>query len=259
MAISEESISCQNCDAQISQQAFIEAHKVCPKCNHHHYMNAYERLELLADDNSFEEYDSELYTVNPLDFPGYEASLERSYAKTSLRSEILTGIGKMGDYSTAIAIADMGIIGGSVGSVIGEKLTRCIERAIEQKIPLVTVSVSGGMRMQEGTLSLMQMAKTAAACVRHAEAGLFYISVMTDPTFGGTTASYASLAQVILAEPAARIGFAGPRAIASLREKLPDNFQKSEFLLEHGLIDRIVQRSEMRSLLIDLLDFASPA
>ena len=142
-----------------------------------------------------------------------------------------------------------------MGSVVGEKVTRCIEGATEKKLPLIIVSRSGGMRMQEGTLSLMQMAKTAAACVRHAKAGLCYISVMTDPTFGGSTASFASLAHVIVAESGARIGFAGPLAVASIRQKLPDNFQKAEFLLEHGMIDRIVQRGEMRSLLIDLLDF----
>ena len=258
MASSEELISCRNCNAQISQQKFLDAYKVCPKCNHHHYINAYERLNLLVDESSFESYDDGLFSIDPLGFPEYEPSLKRSIAKTGLRSEILAGIAKVGGYSTAIAIGDLGIKGGSFGSVIGEKMTRCIERATDKKLPLITVSVSGGMRMQEGTLSLMQMAKTAAACVKHSQAGLFYISVMTDPTYGGTTASFASLAHVILVEPGARVGFAGPRATASLREKLPDNYQKAEFLLDHGLADRIVPRNEMRSLLIDLLDFCSP-
>jgi acetyl-CoA carboxylase carboxyl transferase subunit beta len=256
MAISK-TISCRNCEAEIPESAFLDVHNVCPKCDHHHYMSAYERLNLLVDDDSFEAYDNGLYSLNPLAFPDYESKLAGDFARTGLKSEMLAGIAQVGGYPTAIAIADVGIRGGTVGSVIGEKLTRCIERATEKRLPLITVSVSGGMRMQEGTLALMQMAKTAAACVNHSQAGLFYISVMTDPTFGGTTASFASLAHIIIVEPGARIGFAGPLAVASIREKLPDNFQKAEFLLEHGLIDTIVHRHEMRSLLIDLLNFHS--
>jgi acetyl-CoA carboxylase carboxyl transferase subunit beta len=250
-----ESITCQGCSAEISEKGFLDAHKVCPKCNHHHRMSAYERLELLADAGSFEEHDAGLYSLNPLDFPDYEEQLARDYTKTGLKSEILTGAAKIGGQPVAITISDFGIRGGTMGSVVGEKVTRNIEHATEKKLPLIIVSGSGGMRMQEGTLSLMQMAKTASACVKHAEVGLCYISVMTDPTFGGSTASFASLAHIILAEPGARIGFAGPLAVASIKQKLPENFQKAEFLLEHGMIDRIVQRNEMRSLLIDLLDF----
>ena len=252
-----KTISCRNCSAEIPEPEFLDAHKVCPKCDFHHYMSAYEQLKLLVDDDSFEAYDNGLYSLNPLDFPDYEAKLKQDFAKTGLKSEMLAGIAKIGGYPTAIAIGDVGVRGGTVGSVIGEKLTRCIERATERGLPLVTVSVSGGMRMQEGTLALMQMAKMAAACVKHSQAGFFFVSVMTDPTFGGTTASFASLAHVIIAEPGARIGFAGPLAIASIRQKLPDNFQKAEFLLEHGLIDTIIHRHEMRSFLIDLLDFCS--
>lgn len=251
------SISCRNCNAEIQETAFQDAHKVCPECGYHHYLSADERLKLLVDADSFESYDNGLYSLNPLNFPDYEAKLEQDFAKTGLKSEVLAGIAKIGGYSTAIGIADVGIRGGTVGSVAGEKLTRCIERATEERLPLITVSVSGGMRMQEGTLALMQMAKTVVACVEHAQANLFYISVMTDPTFGGTTASFASLGHIIVAEPGARIGFAGPLAVASIREQLPDNFQKAEFLLEHGLIDTIVHRRDMRSLLIDLLDFHS--
>ena len=258
MAETSELISCRNCDAQISKQEFAETyHKVCPECNYHHYMSAFERLELLVDGSSFESYDDGLYSLDPLEFPNYVEKLERDVAKTGLKSEMLAGIAKIGGYPVAIAIGDVGFIGGTCGSVMGEKVTRCIERAIEKRLPLIIVSVSGGMRMQEGTLALMQMAKTAAACVKHSQAGLFYISVITDPTFGGATASFSSLGHVIVAEPGARIGFAGPLAIASIREKLPDNFQTAEFLLEHGLLDRIVHRSEMRSLLIDFLDFSS--
>ena len=253
-----ESVSCLKCETQFAKQEFIEKNRrVCPECGHHHFMSAYERLELLVDAGSFESHDDGLYSLDPLEFPDYVEKLERDAAKTGLKSEMLAGIAKVGGYPAAIAIGDVGFIGGTCGSVMGEKVTRCIERATDQKLPLIVVSVSGGMRMQEGTLALMQMAKTAAACVRHSEAGLFFISVLTDPTFGGATASFSSLGHVIVAEPGARIGFAGPLAIASIREKLPDNFQTAEFLLEHGLLDRIVHRREMRSLLINLLEFGS--
>ena len=259
MAATMESVSCRKCDAQHPKLEFIEKNRrVCPECNHHHFMSAFERLELLVDHGSFESHDDGLYSLDPLEFPDYVEKLERDAAKTGLKSELLAGIGNVGGHPAAIAIGDVGFIGGTCGSVMGEKVTRCIERATEQKLPLIIVSVSGGMRMQEGTLALMQMAKTAAACVKHSEAGLFFISVLTDPTFGGATASFSSLGHVIVAEPGARIGFAGPLAIASIREKLPDNFQTAEFLLEHGLLDRIVHRNEMRSLLIDLLEFSSP-
>ncbi len=220
-------------------------------------MNAHERLNLIVDAASFEEYDANLYSIDSLEFPGYPQKLERDTAKTGLRSEMLSGIAKIGGHPTAIAIGDVGFIGGTCGSVIGEKVTRCIERALERDLPLVIVSVSGGMRMQEGTLALMQMAKTAAACVEYTKAGVFYISVVTDPTFGGATASYTSLGDVIIAEPRARIGFAGPLAVSSLREELPENFQKAESLLEHGFIDSIVPRSDMRQKLTDLIAFVS--
>ncbi len=250
-------ISCRNCDTQISAETFAENLNVCTHCDYHHYMSAYERLNLIVDADSFEEYDANLYSIDSLEFPEYPQKLERDVAKTGLRSEMLSGIAKIGGYPTAIAIGDVGFIGGTCGSVIGEKVTRCIERSLENKLPLVIVSVSGGMRMQEGTLALMQMAKTAAACAEYAKAGVFYISVVTDPTFGGATASYTSLGDVIIAEPGARIGFAGPLAVASLREELPENFQKAESLLEHGFIDAIVHRTDMRQMLTDLIAFAS--
>ena len=250
-------ISCRNCETQIVVETFAKNLKVCPYCNYHHTMSAYERLNLIVDPDSFEEYDANLYSIDSLEFPEYPEKLERDVAKTGLRSEMLSGIANIGGHPTAIAIGDVGFIGGTCGSVIGEKVTRCIERALEKKLPLVIVSVSGGMRMQEGTLALMQMAKTAAACVEYTKTGVFYISVVTDPTFGGATASYTSLGDVIIAEPGARIGFAGPLAVASLREELPENFQKAESLLEHGLIDSIVHRADMRQMLTDLIAFAS--
>ena len=251
-----KTIPCRNCNTEITVEAFTENLKVCPHCDYHYYMSAQERLNLIVDANSFEEYDANLYSIDSLTFPEYPQKLERDVAKTGLRSEMLSGIAEIGGYPTAIAIGDVGFIGGTCGSVIGEKVTRCIERALEQKLPLVIVSVSGGMRMQEGTLALMQMAKTAAACVEYAKTGVFYISIVTDPTFGGATASYTSLGDVIIAEPGARIGFAGPLAVASLREELPENFQKAESLLQYGFIDSVVHRAEMRQMLTDLIAFA---
>ena len=211
MSETSKTISCRNCNTQIVAEMLAKNLKVCPQCDHHHYMSAYERLNLIVDTDSFEEYDADLYSIDSLEFPEYPQKLERDVLKTGLRSEMLSGIAKIGGYSTAIAIGDVGFIGGTCGSVIGEKVTRCIERALEQKLPLVIVSVSGGMRMQEGTL----------------------------------------------AEPGARIGFAGPLAVASLREELPENFQKAESLLEHGFVDSIVHRADMRQMLIDLIAFAS--
>ena len=257
MSETSKTISCRNCGGEIAVEAFAKNLKVCPHCDYHHYMSAYERLNLIIDADSFEEYDANLYSIDSLEFPEYPEKLERDVAKTGLRSEMLSGVANIGGYPTAVAIGDVGFIGGTCGSVIGEKVTRCIERALENRLPLVIVSVSGGMRMQEGTLALMQMAKTAAACAEYAKSGVFYISVVTDPTFGGATASYTSLGDVIVAEPGARVGFAGPLAVASLREELPENFQKAESLLEHGFIDSIVHRADMRQMLIDLIAFAS--
>lgn len=224
-------------------------------CDAHFPMSATERLNLLVDAKTFQETDVNLYSIDALEFPEYTDKLERDITKTGLRSEMLTGTAEIGGYPVAIAIGDVGFIGGTCGAVIGEKVTRCIEHAGDNDLPLIIVSVSGGMRMQEGTMALMQMAKTAAACVAYSEKGGFYISVVTDPTFGGATASYTSLGDVIIAEPGARVGFAGPLAVASLQEELPENFQKAESLVTHGFIDHIVHRNSMQLLLIDLLSF----
>lgn len=253
-----EQIICKKCNSKIDNQEWVENYKVCPKCNYHGYMSAFDRLELLADDGFWVEYDTGLYSVNPLEFPDYESSVKKGYDRTGLRSEMLSGEISIDGNRVAICIGDAKFIIGSMGSVIGEKITRCIERAIEKKLPLIIVSAyGGGARMQEGTISLMQMAKTAAACARYKEESLFYISVLTDPTMGGTAASFASLGHIIIAEPGARIGFAGPRARASITEELPEDFQTAEFLLEHGMIDLIVQRKNLRSILIDFLDFVT--
>ena len=253
----DQTIICRGCQAEIPLETFIQALKVCSTCDAHAALGARERLDLLIDRETFVENDTNLYSINPLNFPNYESKLERDTKKTKLPYELLTGEGEIGGHQVNLAIGDVGFIGGTMGSVAGEKLTRTIERATQNRLPLITVSVSGGMRMQEGALALMQMQKTAAACVRHSETGLFYISVVTDPTYGGATASFVSLGHVIIAEPYARIGFAGPRAVASIHEQLPDNFQKSEFLLEHGMIDYIVHRHQMRSFLVSLLDWVN--
>lgn len=252
-----DTFACRNCNADIKLKALIKNLKVCPECDAHFPMSAQERLDLLVDSDSFEETDVNLYSIDALEFPEYPDKLERDITKTGLRSEMLSGTAEIGGYSVAIAIGDVGFIGGTCGAVIGEKVTRCIEYAGKNNLPLVIVSVSGGMRMQEGTLALMQMAKTAAACAEYAKNGGFYISVVTDPTFGGATASYTSLGDVIVAEPGARVGFAGPLAVASLQEELPENFQKAESLVAHGFIDHIVHRTGMRQLLIDLLSFVN--
>ena len=224
-------VTCPDCSTQIPSDSYVSAKQVCTLCGYHFAIGPEERLAHLVDLDSFIELDTGLFSVNPLDFPDYELKLARDAKKTGRRSEMMPGVAEIGCFPVAIAVGDVRFMGGSMGSVIGEKLTRIIECATSRNLPLVTISVSGGMRMQEGTLALMQMEKTAAACVRHSEAGLFHLSVVTDPTFGGTTASFASLGHVIFAEPGARIGFAGPRAVASIREKLPENFQIAEFLL----------------------------
>ena len=252
-----DSFTCRNCSKDIQVKAFVKNLKVCPECDAHYPMSAHERLNLIADKDSFKETDVNLYSIDALEFPEYPEKLERDIAKTGLKSEMLSGTAEIGGYTTAIAIGDVGFIGGTCGAVIGEKVTRTIEYAGKNNLPLIIVSVSGGMRMQEGTLALMQMAKTAAACAQYAKNGGFYISIVTDPTFGGATASYSSLGDVIVAEPGARIGFAGPLAVASLQEELPENFQKAESLVAHGFIDHIVHRTEMRTLLIDLLSFVN--
>ena len=251
-----ETLLCEHCQTEIDRTAFIKTYKVCPSCDYHYRLTAYERLESLIDPDSFVEYDKTLYSVNPLDFPQYTEKLERDRARTGLLSDMLAGEASILGHRTMLAITDFGFVGGSMGSVVGEKIARTFERGIEKRLPVIIVSASGGgARMQEGTIALMQMAKTAAACARYSQAGLFFISVVANPTMGGVAASFASLGHVILAEPGALMGFAGNRARASIREQLPDDFQTAEFMLKHGLIDKIVHRHHMRQTLADLLDF----
>ena len=231
---------------------------VVPASGYHFPLSAPERVESLVDEDTFVEYDEELRSMDPLDFKGmasYKDKLAQNEAKSGLADAVLSGVGKMGGRWVSLAVMDFRFLGGSMGSVVGEKITRAIERGLEFSMPVIIVSASGGARMYEGILSLMQMAKTSAALARLAEAGIPYFSVLTNPTMAGVMASYASLGDVIIAEPKALIGFAGRRVIKeTTHADLPEGFQTSEFLLEHGLIDQIVGRHEMRDRLITLIN-----
>ena len=245
---------CEKCNRIVYTEDVIERKHVCPKCGHYFRVAPMERLGMVLDAGSFEEWNKELQTKNPLDFPDYEKKIAKNQQSTGLSEAVVTGKGTIGGVETAIGVMSADFLMGSMGMIVGEKLTRMIERATDEKLPVIIFCCSGGARMQEGMLSLMQMAKTAQALKRHDEAGLLYISVLTDPTTGGVTASFAMLGDVILAEPKALIGFAGPRVIEqTIHQKLPEGFQSAEFLLEHGMIDKIVSRGKMKRFLHYLL------
>jgi acetyl-CoA carboxylase carboxyl transferase subunit beta len=252
-------IKCDSCK-EIMYRAEVErAGRVCPKCHYPFRISARERLGQLADPGSFEERETSLTTADPLGFKDTKKYRERVRAaaqKTASDEAVICGVASIGGQSAVLAVFEFGFLGGSMGSVVGEKLTRAIELAIDKRLPVVIVSASGGARMQEGILSLMQMAKTSAALERLGASGLPYISVLTDPTTGGVTASFAMLGDVILAEPRALIGFAGPRVIAeTIRQPLPEGFQRSEFLLSHGQLDLIVERRDLKDTLRRILAF----
>lgn len=248
---------CPNCSEILYRERLVKNAHVCPACAHHFRISASDYVDLLLDTDSFTEMDEELRSGDPLDFTDLKAYRDRLVAaeeKTGAGEAVLTGEGKLDDIFVSIAIMNFAFIGGSMGSVVGEKIARAGRRALDQRNPLLVVSASGGARMMEGVLSLMQMAKTSAVLARLDEEGLPFISVLTDPTTGGVTASFAMLGDVILAEPGALIGFAGPRVIEqTIKQELPEGFQRSEFLLEHGMVDRIVDRRELRSTLATLL------
>lgn len=247
-------ISCPSCHARISELDMIRNHKVCPKCNYHYTLTAWERITLTVDENSFREFDSSLITLNPLNFPGYDEKLDQAKQKSGLQEGIITGQAAIDGNQVIIGVMDSRFMMGSMGSVVGEKITRAIETAVTHRCPLIMFTTSGGARMQEGMLSLMQMAKTSAAIARFHQEGLLYIIVLTDPTTGGVTASFASLGDIIIAEPGALVGFAGRRVIKqTIGQQLPDKFQRAEFLLEHGMVDLVVNRSELRNTLTLLL------
>ncbi len=229
--------------------------KVCSSCGHHFRLNAWERIAMTFDEDSFAEIDAGLQSNDPLGFPGYASKLEQQMAKTGMKEAIVTGQGTIGGFPVVVGIMDVHFFTGSMGSVVGEKITRAIEQAHAERLPLIIFSTSGGARMQESIFSLMQMAKTSAALAKFQGDGGLFISIMTDPTTGGVTASFASLGDYNLAEPGALIGFAGRIVIEqTIRQKLPDNFQTAEFNLQHGQLDKVVHRKDMKATLTKLLD-----
>ena len=245
---------CNKCGAAILTEEVKSAGYICPKCQGYFRVHAYERIRMTVDEDSFEEWEKDMEFVNPLEFRGYEEKVKSLKEKTGLSEAVVTGKASIEGNPAVIAVCDGRFLMASMGQVVGEKITRAVERATKEQLPVIIFACSSGARMQEGIVSLMQMAKTAAALKRHSDAGLLYVSVLTDPTTGGVTASFAMLGDVILAEPKALIGFAGPRVIEqTIGERLPKGFQRSEFLLEHGFIDRIVERKEMRTVLENIL------
>jgi len=251
---------CEECSETLYNKTLEENLKICPKCNYHFTLGAYERIELLLDKGTFQEYDRDMESADPLDFKGpktYKDKLAADQNLTGLKDAAVTGQGLLDNRGTVIAVTDSRFIMGSMGSVVGEKITRAIETATREKMPLIIISGSGGgARMYEGIFSLMQMSKTSAALSYHHKEKLPFISVLTNPTMAGVMASFAGLGDVIIAEPKALIGFTGPRVIEqTIRHKLPAGFQSSEFLLEHGLIDMILHRKNLKSTLSQLLDY----
>lgn len=252
---------CPKCSELLYDKYLDDNLKVCMHCAYHFPYSARERINSLVETCSFEEMDADLRSVDILSFSGpssYPEKLQQHEKATNLRDAIITGVGKVGEYRVALGVMDFKFLGGSMGSVVGEKITRLVEEATDRSLPVIIFSASGGARMYEGVFSLMQMAKTSAALAFHSQANLPFISVLTDPTTGGVTASFASLGDVILAEPHAMIGFAGPRVIRdTTHADLPPGFQTSEFLMQHGFIDLIVDRTDMKRTLVSLLGYMS--
>lgn len=245
---------CNSCKSAVITEEVKDNYYICPKCNYYFRIHAFRRLEMVVDEGTFEQWDTGLKSPNPLDYNGYEEKLAAVKDKTNLDEAVVTGKALIGGYPVAIGVCDSRFIMASMGEVVGEKITRMAERATVEKLPVIMFVCSGGARMQEGITSLMQMAKTSAALKRHSDAGLLYIPILTNPTTGGVTASFAMLGDIILAEPGALIGFAGPRVIEqTIGQKLPQGFQTAEFLLEHGFIDAIIERPKMKETLTRLL------
>ncbi|MBM4128838.1 MAG: acetyl-CoA carboxylase carboxyltransferase subunit beta [Nitrospira sp.] len=251
-------VKCDNCKEIVYRKEIEKNLKVCPKCNYHFRIRAKERLKLLVDEGTFTEHDAGLETVNPLNFQDtitYEDRIKENQKKSGLREAIISGDALIKGFNVTLLVMDFNFMGGSMGSVVGEKVARAAERALEKKQPLIIAASSGGARMQEGIFSLMQMAKVSAAIGKLKEAGILYISVLCDPTFGGVTASFGMLGDIIIAEPKSLIGFAGPRVIEqTMKQPLPEEFQRAEFLLEHGLIDMVVERKNLKDRIAKLLE-----
>ena len=243
---------CKKCDQILLQKDFEENLMVCPKCGYYTRLSARKRIEFIVDKGSFKEMDASIKPVNFLDFPGYSDKIKKS----EINDAVVTGEAKINGYSVVMAVMDFGFMGGSMGSVVGEKIVRVIEKALKKKYHVIIISASGGARMQEGTISLMQMGKTSAALAKLADDRLAFISILTDPTTGGVAASYAMLGDINIAEPKALIGFAGPRVIEqTIRQQLSEGFQLSEFLEKHGMVDIVVERKDMRDVLTKVLKF----
>lgn len=247
-------LKCDGCKEIVYRDDVRSNCNICPVCGHYFRMHIAKRLELIIDDGTYEKFDLNIDTTNPLNIEDYPRKVKALREKTGLPEAVSAGKGKINGEDVVICVMDSGFMMGSMGTVVGEKITYSIEKAIELKLPFIMFSVSGGARMQEGIMSLMQMAKTVSALTKLDEAGLLYISVLTDPTYGGVTASFASLGDIIIAEPKAMIGFAGPRVIEqTIGEALPEGFQTAEFLLEHGFIDKIVERRELKDTISKLI------
>ncbi|MDR1259998.1 MAG: acetyl-CoA carboxylase, carboxyltransferase subunit beta [Endomicrobium sp.] len=245
---------CKKCDEIFLQKDFEENFMVCLKCGYYTRLSAYQRIEFTVDKKSFKEINADINSINFLNFPGYSDKIENS----KINEAIITGEAKINGFNVIIAVMDFEFMGGSMGSVVGEKIVRAVEKAIKKKYHLIIISASGGARMQEGTMSLMQMAKTSASIAKLADSKLAYISILTDPTTGGVAASFAMLGDINIAEPKALIGFAGPRVIEqTIKQKLPEGFQLSEFLEKHGMIDIIAERKNMKDILTKILRFFS--
>ena len=252
----EMCVICPNCKTALFVSDLNENDNVCPKCDHHFRINARQRINIIFDENTFTELFSDMQSTNIIDFPDYEKKLKNASLESAEKEAVVCGFGKVDGLDSCAFVMDPYFMMGSMGSVVGEKITRLFEYALDKKLPVIGFTVSGGARMQEGILSLMQMAKTSGAIKKHSEAGLLYITVLTDPTTGGVTASFAMEGDIILAEPKALIGFAGPRVIEqTIGQKLPAGFQKAEFLLEKGFVDSIVSRDKQKAFLAQILAF----
>ena len=247
-------MKCNKCKEILYKEIVHDNFSICPNCGNYFRLSSRRRINQIIDEGTYQEFDLKISTTNPLNMAEYEKKLKAIQEKTGLEEAIRCGVGNINGQKTVICVMDGNFFMGSMGSVVGEKITYSIEKAIELELPIIIFSVSGGARMQEGIISLMQMAKTSSALAKLDEKGLLFISVLTDPTYGGVTASFAMLGDIIIAEPNAMIGFAGPRVIEqTIKEELPNGFQTSEFLLEHGFIDMIVKRNEMKNMLGSLL------
>ncbi len=249
-------IKCDKCKEIVYKETVRENMSICPNCGAYFRMHINKRLEMIIDEGSYKKFDLNIDTVNPLNLEGYEQKIKTLRTKTGIPEAVSAGIGKINGEDVVICVMDSGFLMGSMGSVVGEKITYSMEKAIELNVPFIIFCTSGGARMQEGIISLMQMAKTTSAVAKMNKDGILYISVLTDPTYGGVTASFASIADIVLAEPGAMIGFAGQRVIQqTIGQSLPEGFQTAEFLLDHGFIDKIVERQNMKKTIFDLIQF----